>query len=70
MEKLHQTAVISVEQYQKYKKKNSIINDKLEKSQEGIKTLQEYIDDYRHKIKDLEDLLEAYEKQFGRITVR
>lgn len=70
IEKLHQTAVVSVEQYQKFKKKNIIISEKLERSQEGIKTLQEYIDGYRHKIKDLEDLLEAYEKQFGRITVR
>lgn len=70
IEKLHQTAVVSVEQYQKFKKKNTIITEKIEKSQEAIKTLQSYIDEYRGKIKDLEDLIEAYEKQYGRITVK
>ena len=70
IEKLHQTAVISVERYQKFKKKNAIITEKIEKSQEAIKTLQGYIDEYREKITNLEDLIEAYEKQYGRITVK
>ena len=70
IEKLHQTAVVSVERYQKFKKKNTIITEKIEKSQEAIKTLQGYIDEYREKIVNLEDLIEAYEKQYGRITVR
>ncbi len=70
IEKLHQTAVTSVEEYQKFKKKNLIITEKIEKSQEAIKTLQSYIDEYRKKIKDLEDLIEAYEKQYGTITVK
>lgn len=70
IKKLHDTAKLSVEQYQKFKKQNSVLNDKLEKSQSGIINLQTYIDEYRGKIKDLEDVIEAYEKQYGRITVR
>lgn len=70
IEKLHHTAKVSVEEYNKFKKKNIIMSDKLSKSQEAIMTLQTYIDEYRKKITDLEDLIEAYEKQYGGITVR
>ncbi|PLY06640.1 MAG: hypothetical protein C0625_08620 [Arcobacter sp.] len=70
IEKLHQTAVIAVEEYQKFKKKIVVMTDKLGKSQEGINTLQGYIDEYRGKIVDLEDVIKAYEDQFGDITVR
>jgi PAS domain S-box-containing protein len=68
--KLHDTAKIAVEQYQKFKKQNIMMSDKLEKSQEGIINLQVYIDEYRAKIKNLNDLIESYEKQYGKITVR
>lgn len=70
IEKLHNTAKMAVEEYTKFKKKNIIMADKLSKSQEAIITLQSYIDEYRNKIKDLDDLIEAYEKQFGRLTAR
>ena len=70
IEKLHHTAKVSVEEYTKFKKRNILMSEKLSKSQEAIMTLQGYIDDYRDKIKDLDDLIEAYEKQYGRITVR
>ena len=68
MEKLHKTAAIAVEQYQIIKKKNILMGEKIEKSQEGIKTLQGYIDDYREKIKNLEDVIKAYEKKHGHIS--
>ena len=68
IEKLHQTSVIAVEQYQKFKKQNITMSDKLEKSQEGIKVFQGYIDEYRHKIKDLEDVIAAYEEKFGHLS--
>ena len=65
MEKLHKTAVVAAEQYQIIKKKSILTNERIEKSQEGIKTLQVYIDEYREKIKNLEDVIEAYEKEHG-----
>ena len=37
--------------------------EKLEKSQASIKTLQEYIDEYRKKIANLEDIIELREKE-------
>lgn len=70
VEKLHKTAVISLEKYNSFKKKNTLIAEKLEKSQEAIKTLQGYIDEYRKRITNLEDLLAAYEKQHGPLKVR
>lgn len=70
IEKLHHTAKVSVEEYNKFKKKNIIMSGKLLKSQEAIITLQGYVDEYRKKIQDLNDLIEAYEKQYGNISVR
>lgn len=70
IEKLHQTAVVAVNEYQKFKKKNIAISSKLEQSQKGIKIFQGYIDEYRKKIEDLEDVLSAYEKQFGPLTAK
>lgn len=70
IEKLHSTAVVAVERYDKTNKKNLLITEKLQKSQEAIITLQGYIDEYRNRIAELEDLIAAYEEQYGRITVR
>lgn len=70
LEKLHHTAKVSVEEYNKFKKKNIIMSGKLLKSQEAIMTLQGYVDEYRKKIQDLNDLIEAYEKQYGNLSVR
>lgn len=68
IEKLHKTAVVASEQYHSFKKKYDIIAEKYKKAQEGIITFQGYIDDYRHRIKELEDLIQAYEKQFGQLS--
>jgi PAS domain S-box-containing protein len=54
---------------QRYKNKNIILSEKLEKFQTAIGTLQSYIDEYRLKIKDLEDVIAAYEKQYGIMTL-
>jgi len=62
VEKLHSTAVRAAEEYQRIKKRDDIITEKLEKSQEAIKTLQKYIDEYRKKIDNLEDVIASYEK--------
>ena len=68
IEKLHKTAVVAVEKFQKAKTKSDIVSEKYEKAQEGIKTLQGYIDEYREKIKDLEDVIAAYENKHGHIS--
>jgi len=68
VEKLHSTAISAAEEYQKIKKKNDIITDKITKSQEAIKTLQGYIDEYRQKIKDLEDVIAAFEAKHGPLS--
>ena len=68
--KLHDTTKLSIEQYEKFKKQNIIMKDKIESSQKNIVSLQTNIDEYRAKINDLNDLIQAYEKQYGRITVR
>ncbi len=68
IEKTHKTAVVAVEQYQIIKKKNTIINNKIEKAQEGIKTLQGYVDEYRAKISNLEDIIQAFEKEHGPLS--
>lgn len=67
---LHQTTKASIDEYQKIKKKYEIISTKFEKSQDAIKTLQDYIDEYRKKIEDLKDVIAAYEKQFGQLAVK
>ncbi len=69
IEKLHSTAITAAEEYQKIKKRDRIITEKLQKSQEAIKTLQGYIDEYRKKISDLEDVIATYEKEHGKITI-
>ena len=49
IEKLYTSAVTAAEEYQKIKKKDDILTEKLKKSQDAIKTLQNYIDEYRKK---------------------
>lgn len=66
-EKLHKAAVVAVENYQKIKKKSDILTEKYTKAQEGIVTFQGYVDEYRSKIKDLEDVINAYETKFGKL---
>lgn len=44
-------------------KKSKLCSEKLEKSQTSIVILQGYIEDYRKKIADLEDVIESYEKE-------
>jgi peptidoglycan hydrolase CwlO-like protein len=44
-------------------KKSKSTSEKLEKSQTSITILQSYIDDYRKKIADLEDVITSYEKE-------
>jgi PAS domain S-box-containing protein len=68
IEKLHEATTISVEQYHKFKKKNEIITEKLAKSQEAIVTMQGYVDEYRQKIKDLEDVIAAFEAKHGPLS--
>ncbi|XPV70281.1 MAG: response regulator [Halarcobacter sp.] len=68
IEKLNEATTVSIEQYHKYKKKNEVITDKLAKSQEAIITLQGYIDEYRAKIHDLEDVIAAFEAKHGPLS--
>ncbi|RXJ70274.1 hypothetical protein CRV08_01545 [Halarcobacter ebronensis] len=68
IEKLYSTATSATNEYQKIKKKYEVINEKFEKSQEGIKVLQGYIDEYREKIKNLEEVIEEYEKGKAQLT--
>lgn len=68
IEKLNEATSVSIEQYQKFKKKNEVITEKLGKSQEAIITLQGYIDEYRSKINDLEDVIAAYETKHGPLS--
>lgn len=42
-------------------KKNKAVHDKLEKSQTNVATLQSYVEDYRKKIKNLEEVIKSYE---------
>ncbi len=59
--KLRTTTRISYEKYEKFKKLNDNLKEKLLKAQESIKVYQEYIDEYRHKIDDLNDVIKSYE---------
>ncbi|WP_419764748.1 MAG: response regulator [Arcobacter sp.] len=46
-------------------KKSKSTSEKLDKSQTSITILQSYIDDYRKKIADLEDVITSYEKELS-----
>jgi PAS domain S-box-containing protein len=64
-ERLEKVLIAGRQSYEKsifLKKKSDALDVKLKKSQEGIKTLQEYIDEYRNKIKELKDIIAMHEK--------
>lgn len=63
---LHNMAVSALEQY-KNKTKYDLMNNKYENTKENIIVLQEYIEEYRNKINNLNDVLTAYEEKFGRL---
>lgn len=46
-------------------KKNKVQSEKIEKAHQSITILQGYIDDYRKKIADLEDVIASYEKDLN-----
>lgn len=60
--KLHATAVKAIGKYEEVNKKFEYMESRFTKSQESINVLQEYIEDYRIKIKNLKDVIENYEK--------
>ena len=59
---LNNTATLLAKKCEDLIKKNKIYKEKLEKSQDSIKVLQTYIDEYREKIKNLEDVIASLEK--------
>jgi chromosome segregation ATPase len=44
------------------KKKCDVLTIKMKRSQEGIKVLQGYVDDYRKTIENLQDVIKAHER--------
>ncbi|AXX92374.1 hypothetical protein CPU12_06845 [Malaciobacter molluscorum LMG 25693] len=61
LSKMRTTTRISYEKYEKFKKQNDALKEKIEKAQESIKVYQEYIEEYRQKIDDLNDVIKSYE---------
>ncbi|AXH09697.1 hypothetical protein CP960_09585 [Malaciobacter halophilus] len=61
LSKMRTTTRISYERYERFKKLNESLKEKLAKAQESIKVYQEYIEEYRHKIDDLNDVIKSYE---------
>ncbi|RXJ87564.1 PAS domain-containing protein [Arcobacter sp. CECT 8985] len=61
LSKMRTTTRISYEKYEKFKKQNDLLQEKLTKAQESIVVYQEYIEDYRKKIDDLNDVIKSYE---------
>ncbi|WP_419769827.1 MAG: PAS domain S-box protein [Candidatus Marinarcus sp.] len=64
-EKMEKTILAGRQSYDKFnflKKKNDALALKLKKSQEGITTLQAYVDEYRAKIENLQDVIKMHEK--------
>jgi len=61
IEKLHSTTKTAYEKYDLLQKKNDAFEGRYAKSQEGIKTLQAYVDEYRTKISNLEDVIKSLE---------
>lgn len=62
IEKLYAATKQAYEQHAIIKKKNSLLEEKFVKAQEGIKMFQAYIDEYRKKIANLEDVINSLEK--------
>lgn len=52
-----------LERLEQYKKSNNALEIKLHKAQEGVVVFQGYIDEYRKKIEDLNDVINSYEKE-------
>ena len=61
IEKLHATTTQAYEKYELVNKRNDALEEKFGKAQEGIKVMQAYIDEYRSKIEDLEDVIRSLE---------
>ena len=64
-ERLEKVLAAGRKSYEKstlYKKKYDVLVVKLKRSNDGIKTLQSYIDEYRSKIDDLQDVIKHHEK--------
>ncbi|WP_404317324.1 response regulator [Malaciobacter canalis] len=61
LSKMRDTTRVSYERYERFKKLNESLKEKLAKAQESIKVYQEYIEEYRHKIDDLNDVIKSYE---------
>lgn len=59
--KLSELARKAVSKYEKIKRANTFMKNKYEKSQDNIKVLDEYIQEYRKKIEDLYDVIKAKE---------
>lgn len=51
-----------LEKLEHYKKSNASLEQKLLKAQESVVVFQGYIDEYRKKIEDLNDVIDSYEK--------
>ena len=63
IDNLHHSSKYATSQFDSFKKKNMILENKLETAQETIQTMQKYIDGYRHKIEDLENIIAEYEEE-------
>jgi len=61
MEKLHATTTQAYEKFDLVSKRNAALEEKFAKAQEGIKVMQGYVDEYRTKIEDLEDVIKSLE---------
>lgn len=64
-ERLEKVLVAGRKSYEKsilFKKKCDALTIKIKRSQDGIKTLQGYVDEYRSKIDDLQDVIRAHER--------
>lgn len=61
LSKMRTTTRVSYEKYERFKKQNDALKEKINKAQESINVYQEYIEEYRHKIDDLNDVIKSYE---------
>jgi len=61
IEKLHATTKQAYEKFELVGKRNEALEEKFGKAQESIAVMQGYIDDYRSKIEDLEDVIRSLE---------
>jgi chromosome segregation ATPase len=64
-ERLEKVLIAGRKSYEKsvlYKKKYDALAIKIKRSQDGIKTLQGYVDEYRAKIDDLQDVIKVHER--------